>query len=355
MSVNDGIYALAAPHYLRRGWEGVLPIGAAGRVIYKRNVMREDGLIGQDPVLGTGKMPPPRGYTGSGGYPDAATIEQWRQGVEAGDNVALRLPWGVYGLDVDAHGEKPGLSSLEALKDKCGPLPATWSSTSRGQDSPARIYLFRAEPFEGCRWKDHPGEGLDSIHFGHRYMIVCPSIHPGSGMPYRWYRPDGTENRGAPRMEDLTELPRRWILEMTQEGIKRDGGYITQREMDEALSQFREGEPCKVVSDFLAWELERIKRTEQRGGSLRNAGYLFKLALLGVEGHVGVKQALMEHHEAYVDTRCRIRNESEESVSDNWHEMVRGALALKLGEVAQVEKECTCLAKIRAAKGMPNW
>ncbi len=79
-------------------------------------------------------------------------------------------------------------------------LPATWSSTAHGIDSPAR-HLFYKVP-EGLAWKGGAIEGVDILQPGHRYSVVWPSIHP-SGEMYCWYTPSGRVASTLPRISDL--------------------------------------------------------------------------------------------------------------------------------------------------------
>ena len=150
-------YAAGQPLYERHGWQTVLPL-PAGR-----------------------KEAPPRGYTGRGAKtPTARQLATWRQRHLDG-NLALHLPPGVLGIDVDAYGGKPGAETLAELEDRLGALPDTWRSSSRPDDPVSGIRFFRVP--EGLEW---PGglPGIELIHSGHRYAVVAPSIHP-EGRRYR--------------------------------------------------------------------------------------------------------------------------------------------------------------------------
>src|SRR6478752_5484557 len=101
-----GPYALAAPVYQRAGWRGVIPV--------------------------RGKWPPPTGWTGAEGrWPSYPDIQTWVDGPEGSQNIALRLPGDVLGVDVDAYGGKHGAATLASCEAEWGELPATWRSTSR--------------------------------------------------------------------------------------------------------------------------------------------------------------------------------------------------------------------------------
>jgi hypothetical protein len=175
-------YGTAAPLYRTAGWDGVLHLPA-----------------GQ-------KWPPPPGWTGRGApFPDEQTVSRWQRQFSM-CNVALRLPETVVGIDVDCWDGKAGAESFAALADECGPLPATWGSTSREDGS--RIRLFRVPP--GVRWSERrAGPGIELIHVGHRYVVVWPSIHP-EGRPYRWIAPGDEVADRVPHVCELPALPATW-------------------------------------------------------------------------------------------------------------------------------------------------
>lgn len=155
------------------------------------------------PVRREGKEPTgltPRGHLDATQRP-GVIARWWRIAPRAG--VAVRAPEGVLGVDVDLH-HPEGHDTYARLTQECGPLPATWITTSRTDGSGIRLYRVPA----GIRWSD-PGHGVDLIHHGHRYAVCAPSIHP-QGRPYRWVGPDGAEHLYGPRVVDLAELPASW-------------------------------------------------------------------------------------------------------------------------------------------------
>lgn len=95
------------------------------------------------------KYPPPRGFTGKHGQdPNDYEIDHWVR-TSPGDNVALRYPDGVLGLDVDNYGGRPAARTLADHENRLGQLPPTWMITSRN-DGISGTRLYRAEP--GRRW-----------------------------------------------------------------------------------------------------------------------------------------------------------------------------------------------------------
>lgn len=161
-------YTAAAPMYRAAGWMQVIPL-PEGR-----------------------KTPPPAGFTGRSRKPVTdEQIQLWSQ-ANPNANTGIVIPEGVLVLDIDAaqgHQVKAdGAKGISELSQELGMLPATWSSTAHGIDSPAR-HLFYKVP-EGLAWKGGAIEGVDILQPGHRYSVVWPSIHP-SGEMYCWYTPSG--------------------------------------------------------------------------------------------------------------------------------------------------------------------
>jgi hypothetical protein len=176
-----GPFAGAARLYLASGWPSVLPLPARR------------------------KVSPPDGFTGRrGADPTQEQIQEWVRRRPRG-NVALRLPEGVVGLDLDLY--KPeGAASYAALVAECGPLPATWRSTSRDDDSGIHLFAVPAR----VRWAEgRAGKGIELVHRGHRYMVVWPSIHP-EGRVYRWHPPGGPPSGRVPHPDELPALPAAW-------------------------------------------------------------------------------------------------------------------------------------------------
>lgn len=183
-------YAHAAADYWRAGWANPIPV--------------------------RGKWPPPTGYTGYDGvnvsWPD---LQAWLEGDEASLNIALRLPAGIVGIDVDAHGGKTGADSVARAEAELGPLPPTSRSTSRAPFEESSIRLYRVPTdvdLRGAekRFRARFGDHVDIIRRDHRYAVIWPSIHPETGGTYQWYDADGRAT-GIPSPAALPELPHRWV------------------------------------------------------------------------------------------------------------------------------------------------
>ncbi len=176
-------FASAAPVYLELGWTPIpLPTGK--------------------------KSPPPPGYTGTDGKtPTAADIDRWLL-VRFNSNIGLHMSPTIVGIDVDDYEGKDGSSTLAALEAQNGPLPPTWSSTSRGEGA-SRIYFYTIPA--GVTFPGVLGPGIDVIQHHHRYAVVAPSTHPDSGDRYRWYTQTGETATQPPPTTDLAELPPAWV------------------------------------------------------------------------------------------------------------------------------------------------
>lgn len=173
-------FAAAAAHLYKNGWHPiVLPAGA--------------------------KSPPPDGCTGAA--PDA-TPEQINEWITTRPtaNVGLRLPTTVIGIDVDNYDGKGGADTLAALIGQHGPLPPTWSTTSRGPGE-SRIYYYRVP--SGLIFPGKFGPGIEVIQHHHRYAVAPPSQHP-DGPTYEWWNPAGQVAAEAPHVDLIAALPTAW-------------------------------------------------------------------------------------------------------------------------------------------------
>lgn len=190
--MTDRPFADSVVDYAQAGWPCIIPVPPAD------------------------KYPPPVGFTGAAGRDtDPMQLVMWAES-HAGHSIAIRLPDGIVGIDVDHYvkGEvdKRGAETLAECEARWGPLPATWASTARGTDAgpgPSRIMFYRVPP---GRYATKLGDAIEVIQRHHRYAVVWPSPHHGAGAPYRWYGPDGLLVFGAvPKPIELPELPAAWV------------------------------------------------------------------------------------------------------------------------------------------------
>lgn len=193
---GSGPYAQAAQVYRDANWAGALPI--------------------------LGKRVPPDGYTGyRGTWPSGDQVATWLA-ARGGDNIGLRLPDGVLGVDVDAYDGRRGLATIQEAEAQLGDLPRTWYSTSR--DDGSGIRFFRVP--EGRAWRSDLGAGsnVEIIRRDHRFAVVWPSVHPDTARTYRWYTPDGVVSAAPPTPAQLPELPEAWVEHLAKASGSPSGG-----------------------------------------------------------------------------------------------------------------------------------
>jgi hypothetical protein len=266
MTTPDTVgYASAARHYIAAGWSGVLPLSR-----------------------GT-KYPPPVGYTGRGGvWPDADTVERWAID-NPGGNIALRMPGYVIGIDVDHYGDKVGGDTLEALEQARGPLPPTWTSTSRGPGS-SGIRFYRVP--DGVELPGVLGPCIEAIQHHHRYAVVAPSTV--DGRRYRWYAPDGTAAKRPPNVDELAELPAAWLegwstprepITLERLGTTApstvDRSRAVQRALDDGLRYMRQAGSRHDMARDHCLALVRLLDAGHPGAdeALEQLGWTFRLAI----------------------------------------------------------------------------
>lgn len=322
-----GPYGETAWSYWAAGWRGVLPLPPGA------------------------KTPPPAGYTGWAGVePSGADVQAWIDEGRGAGNIALRLPGGAYGLDVDNYDGKQGGVALAAAVGRLGDLPDTWKITSR-DDGLSGIRLFRAALPIGRRWRDEPaghGVGIESIHFGHRYAVTWPSVHPDTGRKYVIFGPDGVAVDGeVPRLDALPALPAVWVEALSEPGEIRTGEMAGHDETLETVGGWRDGEPCERVRDAYGRALAGL-RAAADGSALHpvSVAGVHELVNLGHEGHAGVRRALAEHYAAHVEVRAARTGVRADAEREWWRE-VRGAIGKLPG--AAVE-HCDCA--LRAGEGL---
>lgn len=296
------------------------------------------------------KSPPPAGYTGwAGVVPSGPDVQAWIE-THGDRNIGLHLPAGVYVLDVDQYKDKTGADNLAAL----GTLPATWTSTARPGMS--RHHFFRASPGAGRMWKDHPVPHTESLHTGHRYAVVWPSLNPDAGNAlYQWYAPDGSISTSPPRIEDLTELPAEWIERFTQPGDVIEGKAADDAPASAVIAGWATDPDrslwCRPVREWVEREASRLDRS-RHGGDIREPSQTHMIVELGRSGHFGVPHALAWHRDAYVRTRMDLRQEPDNFAGSEWWRQIKGSI----GKTADRQQPlCRCAERnpVPAATSIP--
>lgn len=183
-----GPYARGTKEYARLGWTGIIPINP------KTKIVSQDKITGRD-----GKQLRPDQYAGP------RAIKKY-----GASNIGWRVPVGIVGLDVDDYDGKTGAATLAELEEALGPLPKTWTSTSRGMDAISRIHFFQI-PEDTGELRPFAGRDIDVIQHHHRYAQVWPSVHPKTDAEYRWYRPSGELCATAPEPDAFAVLPDAWL------------------------------------------------------------------------------------------------------------------------------------------------
>lgn len=260
-------YGARAGAYLKRGWA---------------------------PIPVAGKFPPVAGATGEHGTVTPEKVAGWIDS-HAGHNLALRATdW--IAIDVDHYGDKTGGDTLAEYSARLGPLPATWSSTARG-DGPSRQYFFRVT--EGTRLVTKIGAHIEVVQHRHRYSVVAPSVHPDTGQPYRWYTPAGALADRLPELAELPDLPAAWLAELARQPDAPLLSGVTVLPWRQLLDGFTLGEPCREATAYA----EAIARAEATAGHVGHDEAV-KLALrgfmLGREGHAGLPALLTDLHARFL-------------------------------------------------------
>lgn len=269
-------FADSVADYARAGWPCVVPVPAAD------------------------KYPPPRGFTGADGRDtDPMQLVVWA-GTHAEASVALRMPDGVLGLDVDHYrkGEvnKRGADTLTELEARWGALPSTWCSTARGSDAgpgPSRIMFYRVPP---GRYATKLGDAIDVIQRHHRYAVVWPSPHQGVGQIYRWYGPDGLPADGVPKPDELPELPETWVTGLREGATSAAPAAADESRgralLAELLADVRE--PCAEMASARAEALRLLAAAEAGNRHDTATERSHHLVQLGAAGHPGAGAGLAE-------------------------------------------------------------
>lgn len=249
------------------------------------------------PVPVDKKHPPPVGFTGADGADtDPLTLVNWA--TSHGDwSVALRMPDGVIGIDVDHYAkgnvEKRGGDSLIEYAQRWGELPATWRSSARDLPSGIRFYRVPAG-----RYATKLGQSIEIIQRHHRYAVVWPSQHTEVGAQYRWYDPSGAAVDAVPKVEELPELPAAWVAGL-REGATEAGpaaaDHASGQTLLSAILAHGPGweEACAEVANAAAEAGRQLAEAEQGSRHDVAIGRVHHLVHLGAAGHPGAGKALM--------------------------------------------------------------
>lgn len=243
------------------------------------------------------KSPPPVGFTGAEGKDtDAMQLALWA-GSHADSSIALRMPDGVIGIDVDNYEkhsvQKHGGRSFAAAVDRWGPLPATWMSTARNREQ-GGIAFYRVPV--GRYATKLAGGDVEIIQRHHRYAVVWPSMHLDAGDIYRWYDPAGNVSDQPPKPIELPELPEAWIAGL-REGATDQGPAAADIASGEyLLSQLKldAREACAEITNALSAAHRELDKADAGSRHDTMTARVHNLVQLAAAGHPGVGQALAE-------------------------------------------------------------
>ncbi|MFE6388379.1 bifunctional DNA primase/polymerase [Nocardiopsis dassonvillei] len=252
-----------------------------------------------------GKTLATKGVTGRDGTTDSVLPRD-------GQNVALRLPLGLIGIDVDAYDGKPGAETLAECERKWGPLPKTDRSGSR--DGVSGIYVYRV-PRSG--WESITKlPGIEFVQFHHRYMVVEPSVHPDTGNVYRWDTV-GNSPMWESGPESFPMLPPAWV-----EGLRKDNASsVPQKGTESFVEVLTDGSPCEEVEAVLKRFESDASEGKSRHDSMVSAQY--RLAKLGEAGHPGVSTAMDT-----LESMFLAAVDGERNAQDEWNRALDGALRM---------------------------
>lgn len=238
------------------------------------------------PIPRNSKTPPPPGTTGEAGVVTAEDVSLWMQGETAWGNLALRHD-GTIAIDVDGYDGKPGPDTLAALITECGPLPTTFTSSSRGTDSPSRQYFFRVP--KDVRFITNLA-GLEICQHDHRYSLVYPSRNPKTHTDYEWARTDSDGHssllpqENLPAVNELPLLPEAWIERLRRKDDRHATSAQWTGSSQEWFDTLNPGEPEVHIR-------REAEATTQPGASFDTQAMHAAVSYLvgcGSKGHPGI-------------------------------------------------------------------
>lgn len=302
-----GPYAEGAGHYLETGWTAPFPI-----------------LPGE-------KSPPETNYTGYKAPEsiDRKTITGWVNS-RPNWNIALHLPDTIVGIDVD-HYDKPdekhpgqvihkvGGEHLDDLQDQLCALPATFRSSARS-DAPRSGIIFYRIP-RGLHLCSNLSDSIEVVRTGHRYAVAWPSTRNDlPGAVYQWYDKNNQLMTRPPKVEDLPDLPDKWIEYMTATGegpeerkLRWGTGERPSEDNEPASAEAaswrrafcggKEDSYCRAVENTLKAAQKKLQGIEASKGRYETArDYCLGLERLAGEGHLGVRNALIQLKNSYYES-----------------------------------------------------
>lgn len=266
------VFAAASALYHQAGWSAVLPVPPET------------------------KSPPPTGFTGAEGRDTPAELlASWASNGYAGHSIALRMPDGVIGIDVDHYvtpsGKiKVGGDTLAAAIERWGPLPTTWVSTARGE-GPSGIAFFTAP---SGRYATVIRPDIEIIQRHHRYAVVWPSPHKDLDTIYTWYGPDGRPATRLPSPTEFPPLPQAWV-DGLREGASAAAPASASHDSGEALLAILSDDTRPACSDMYdALDIAVRMLSDAEAGARHDAmtARVHRIVQTAAMGHTGFGAAL---------------------------------------------------------------
>jgi hypothetical protein len=254
---------------------------------------------------------------------------------QAASNIAIHMPDGVIGVDVDHYGDKRGGDTLATLEAELGKLPNTYKSTSRPDDKVSAIRWYRVEP--GMRWPSGPGKDIEFIHSGHRYAVVWPSIHPDTHNEYVWIDYNGSGS-DPPEPDQLAELPWEWVARFTGGEMRQEQDFPNRKATDEERATcLTDGPICYAATKALNKFKDRLL-VQARHDSARDT--VMALVRLGEQGHKGINSATAELKDAFANKVSKDRADGSEDAE--FERFVDGGVVKVLAAPTPEENKRCC-------------
>lgn len=262
------------------------------------------------PVPARDKTPPPVGFTGAEGRDtDPLTLVTWT-GTHPHHSIALRMPDGVIGIDVDQYlkggTQKRGAETLAACLERWGPLPATWTSTARDPGGPSRIYFFRvpAQRYDTKLTGPESGD-VEIIQRHHRYAVVWPSVHhtanDGAGSLYRWYDPAGHLSETVPKPDEFPLLPDTWVAGLAEGATDQGPAAADRGSGEQLLGQLLDDwrPECAEITNARLIAADELARADAGSRHDTMTARTHHLVQLAASGHTGVAHAVLALRETW--------------------------------------------------------
>lgn len=306
------------------------------------------------------KTPPPAGITGHDGR--AVTMDDTMRWHAAGlfDNIGVKLPSNVVGLDVDTYGGKQGSTTLGRLEAEFGELPATVVSSRSDEPlvSGTRFFrvpgAYRAESFASGAGKD-----IDIIRPVHRYAVVAPSVHP-SGDVYRLFAADGSEVEQLPRVEELPLLPERWCGFLADRSVRAERADAAPEQVREFLASLEAGVPDERVQELTERYINELLDTDEGGRHDAMVRQTLSLLYAGREGHPGVGDALAQLRRVFEQLTGRDGDEVDRAIESGVGLALakpvplRGVRSVDGDRAPTLPEEFWCRDSLRAVREMAH-